>query len=238
MSKKKRYLLKKYYPHLCKEWDYEKNKEIGLDINKITHSSGKRARWNCLKCGLSYEAIVFNRTRGSSCPYCSGRRATKTSCLKTTYPKLIKREWNFEKNNELGLTPENVSYGSSKKVYWICLKCKSSYKNCVSQRTIQKQGCPYCGGQKVNGTNSLESKCSELLKEWNYEKNNELGINPGNVVKGSTKQVYWNCPKCKSLYMTSILSRTRCNSKCPYCAGQKVNHTNSLRKTDFKIVKE
>lgn len=29
-------------------------------------------------------------------------------------PELLK-EWDYEKNNELGLTPETISYGSAKK---------------------------------------------------------------------------------------------------------------------------
>ena len=49
MSKKKRY-LKDYYPELYKELDLKKNKEIGLDVDKITHGSAKKVWWNCPKC--------------------------------------------------------------------------------------------------------------------------------------------------------------------------------------------
>ena len=42
--------------------------------------------------------------------------------LKTTHPELLD-EWDYEKNNKLGIFPEKVSRGSNEKVWWICKKC-------------------------------------------------------------------------------------------------------------------
>ena len=30
------------------------------------------------------------------------------------------KEWDYEKNSKLKIIPNNISYGSAKKVYWIC----------------------------------------------------------------------------------------------------------------------
>lgn len=44
---------------------------------------------------------------------------SKPNNLAVLYPGLI-RQWDYEKNN--GLTPQEVTAGSQKKVYWICEK--------------------------------------------------------------------------------------------------------------------
>ena len=57
--------------YLLEEWDYEKNKELGLTPNNTTFGSGKRAWWKCRKCGHVWETIIGNRTRGNNCPQCN-----------------------------------------------------------------------------------------------------------------------------------------------------------------------
>lgn len=52
-------------------------------------------------------------------------------------------EWDYEKNNELGLTPYNVSYGSAKNVWW---KCKEghSFKCNINLKIIHNKNCHLC----------------------------------------------------------------------------------------------
>lgn len=40
--------------------------------------------------------------------------------------------------------------------------------------------------------------------------------------------MWWICPKCASAYSSSACDRTTYGVSCPYCAGRKVNETNSL----------
>ena len=61
-----------------------------------------------------------------------------------THPEFIK-EWDYEKNYPL--TPENFSYGSGCKIWWICSK-GHSYKRSINTRTSHNLGCPYCSGRK------------------------------------------------------------------------------------------
>lgn len=72
----------------------------------------------------------------------------------------------------------------------------------------------------------------ELFYEWNFEKNDELGLDVHKETKGTRKVAWWNCPKCKTPYDMPIVSRVpsprRKESNCPYCAGKRINHTNSL----------
>ena len=58
-------------PCLALEWNYEKNKDFSPD--KIAPNSHKKVWWKC-KNGHEWQASVNDRTRGNSCPYCSGRK--------------------------------------------------------------------------------------------------------------------------------------------------------------------
>lgn len=44
----------------------------------------------------------------------------------------------------------------------------------------------------------------DLLKEWNYIKNNALNISPFKISSGSHKLVWWKCNKCKYEYTSNI----------------------------------
>jgi very-short-patch-repair endonuclease len=59
---------------------------------------------------------------------------------------LISAEWDYDKNYPL--RPENFSYGSGNKMWWLCSK-GHSYESVISGRTHRNRGCPYCAGQKT-----------------------------------------------------------------------------------------
>lgn len=122
-------------PILGKEWDYEKNQ---LDPQMIPVSSLEKVWWICSK-GHSWQATVKSRTSGRGCPYCKGRRvmAGETD-LATTNPGIAK-EWDYDKNQ---LTPQDVSAGSGKKIWWKCMN-GHSWQATVNSRK-QGRGCPYC----------------------------------------------------------------------------------------------
>lgn len=136
------------------------------------------------------------------------------SMLLKDFPKLVK-EWNYEKNN--GLLPEEVSCGSSKKVWWIC--SKGHEWDAVVYSRFNGSGCPFCSNQKVlAGYNDFASQRPDLLLEWDYEKNT---IKPSKISKGSSKKVWWRCKKCTNSYETSVANK--CLGRgCPYCSGKKV----------------
>ena len=131
-------------------------------------------------------------------------------------------EWDFEKNDNIDIY--SVAQGSHRVVWWICPKCNSSYDMIVNKRS-KGADCPYCCGSRVNHTNSLYSTNLPIINEWNYQLNNE--ITPHDVTKYSRLKVWWSCEKCGSNYDSKILERVKGNG-CPYCAGKRVNYTNSL----------
>lgn len=87
--------------------------------------------------------MIANRTKGAGCPVCSGKVIVPgQNDLESTHPELVK-DWDFQKNDLLGLFPTNVSKGSEKDVFWKCHVCGHSWKTPVYSRAAGS-GCPSC----------------------------------------------------------------------------------------------
>lgn len=160
-------------------------------------------------------------------------RDLKDNALLKNSPHLF-MEWDFEKNNELGLNIYKVTKSSARKAWWTCSDCKSSYDATISDKARGTK-CGYCNGKKVNHTNSLASLNPELASQWHPTKNGEL--TPHDVTVGSNKKVWWHCPKCESPYEMSVHSRS-INRNCSFCRGLKTNHTNSLATLNPELASE
>lgn len=220
-------------PELFYEWDFEKNDELGLDVYQITFGSDKKAWWTCPDCESSYDMEVSARAGKSNykCPYCSRRRVNHTNSLFALNPVLAK-EWHPTKNGDL--TPHDVTSNYSKKVWWSCSKCKSSHDATVNGRAYGND-CRYCAGRDVNHTNSLATLMPNLATEWNLALNGSL--TPHDITCGSRKKVWWDCPDCESSYDMPVVDRKN-GIGCSYCGGRRVNHTNSLASLCPDIARE
>ena len=76
----------------------------------------------------------------------------------------------------------------------------------------------------------------ELMQEWDYDNNN--GIDPTTVGRGSHLEVSWKCKKCGYIWSTQIYNRA--NGKgCPCCANRVVvQGRNDLATTDPELAAE
>ena len=59
-----------------------------------------------------------------------------------------------------------------------------------------------------------------LLREWDYEKNNKINLYPQNTTSGSNKKAWWKCSKCGHSWQAKILNRK--TRGCPLCANRVV----------------
>ena len=137
--------------------------------------------------------------------------------LLETHP-LQSSEWDYDKNQPL--KPENFTFGSDTKVWWLCEK-GHSYYSAIKNRTNKDNltGCPYCSGNKVGKDNNLLHLFSKLCQEWHPTKNGNLS--PHQVTPGSEKKVWWLCSKGHS-YESRVSDRTRNPPRgCPYCSGRR-----------------
>lgn len=206
---------------LISEFDYSKNPDI--DIDTITLGSNKKVWWTCPN-GHSYcQSVDKRHIRGSGCPYCSGKKVLEGfNDLCTVNPSLSK-EWDFGKN--LGITPQNVTLHSNKKVWWRCNICGYSWESKINDRA-NRQGCPKCAKEKriksfrenyvlKKGVNDLSTLRPDLLAEWDYDKN--IDISPDDYTCGSKIKVWWKCQTCGNEWKASINNRTNHDSGCPKC---------------------
>ncbi len=122
-------------------------------------------------------------------------------------------EWDWNRNNNLGFDPYEITNHSGKKVWWICSN-GHSFDSTVANRS-NGRGCPYCSGRKVlSGINDLATLYPNIAKEWDTEKNGDLL--PTKVSPGSGKKVWWKCRKGHE-WQSLINSRTLQHTGCPFC---------------------
>ena len=109
-----------------------------------------------------------------------------------------------------------VTLGTGQRFYWKCRICNRSYL-ALPSRIAQGSVCSKHRNLVKAGINDLATLHPELLKYWDYEKND---VDPSEIFGGGESVVYWICEKGHS-YTKSILKRVR-GEGCPICAGKKV----------------
>jgi len=227
--------LSTIHPELIEQWHPIKNGNLTPEM--FTHSSDKKIWWKCdEKTGHEWEARIANRTRKRGCPYCVNKKVCKSNCLSTTHPELVK-QWHPTKNGNL--TPEMLTYGSTKKVWWKCnVADDHEWRTTINSRTGYKSGCPCCVGQKVVKSNCLSTTHPKIAKEWHSTKNGNL--TPEMFTHSSHKKIWWQCNKAKDhKWEAYIYNRTgkRLHS-CPCCDRKKVVKSNCLSTTHPQLAKQ
>lgn len=148
------------------------------------------------------------------------------------YPELME-QWDFDKNNAIGLDPSKTAHKSKKKVWWLCSN-GHSYEQSIDKKTVRNYGCPICNNSKiVKGINDLATIRPDVAKEWHPTKNGDL--TPFAVSYGSGKRVWWLCPEGHE-YQATIHDKTSDNTKCPIC--NKRNQTSFPEQAIFYYVRQ
>lgn len=110
------------------------------------------------------------------------------NCLAVMHPEIV-RDWS-EKN--LLLTPDTVTYGSNRQVWWKGA-CGHEWQTSIKSRS-SGENCPICSGKRVvEGINDLATLEPELALEWS-ERN--LSLTPDMINDKARKNVWWKCRKC------------------------------------------
>lgn len=92
-------------------------------------------------------------------------------CKRTGELELL-RQWNSERNG--ALTPETVSYGSKKKVWWRCGK-GHEWQAEVTSRTSNHTGAPFAGASwRGPGETDFATLWPELAAQWHPTRNGAL----------------------------------------------------------------
>lgn len=152
-------------------------------------------------------------------------------CLKYDLQDLL-RQWHPTKNAPL--TPEEVSYGSKRSVWWNCEK-GHEWQAMVYTRAGAGSGCPYCAGRRASpGENDLASQRPDLAAQWHPTKNN--GVTPADIPLGSHHMAWWVCDKGHE-WRAMVKSRAISGTGCPVCANRRLNPgENDLAATHPELV--
>lgn len=206
--------LQSQYPGLACQWHPTKNQ--ALTPQQVLPGSHKAVWWICAR-GHTWKASVKSRVAGSGCPVCSNHVVIpEHNDLASQYPDLA-AQWHPTKNG--ACTPQEVSPGSRRRVWWACGK-GHVWQAAIYSRALGGSGCPVCAGRKViAGENDLASQFPEIAKQWHPEKNGAL--TPQQVTPYANRKVWWTCD-LGHVYQAMVSARTMNGSGCPYCAGRKV----------------
>jgi hypothetical protein len=221
---------------LVADWHPSKNGD--LTPQTVSAGTSKNVWWkhsdsSCVAPGgHEWEATGGNRVnRGSGCPACAGKAVVAgVNDMATTHLELT-ADWHPTKNGDL--TPQTVSAGTNKKVWW-----KHSDSSCIvpgghewqttgATRAFQGSGCPACSGHAVvAGVNDMATTHPELAADWHPTKNGDL--TPQTVSAGTHKKVWWRHADSSCVapggheWEAKGSSRVSKGSGCPACAGKAV----------------
>lgn len=163
------------YPKIASEWNHDYNKE---NPEEFTVSSHKKAYWTCSECGYGKNgewcSQIKNRTNGNNCPACSKppRVVTDKNRLSILYPH-IAAEWHPIKNE--GLNIENFSYGSNKKVWWLCPNGHEYFSAPYSR--VAGRNCKKCSDTQKESKIANELK-SYILNKYDAKEEYSIFKNP------------------------------------------------------------
>ena len=221
--------LEEIFPELAQEWHYDKN---GFQPSNIHPGSCEKVWWKCKKCGHEWKTSPSERTGRdkTGCPICSRKEAAKKKVQTTSEKKgsiaekaaSLLDEWDYAKNE---ISPDMISWTSSKRVWWKCKKCGYNWQTTINHRVVRQSGCPCCKNRVVVvGINDLVTTNPKLIEEWNYDKNS---IHPTEITAGSGKRVWWLCSVCGHEWEAIIESRNQ-GRGCPQCTIQKRKNNKNM----------
>lgn len=122
-------------------------------------------------------------------------------------------EWDFGKNDELGLDVYKVTYGSGKRAWWICER-GHSIDAFIYSRVTSEGYCRICSNHEILvGFNDMWTTNPELA--------NQL-LDPEDGYKytqNSSKKVDWKCLECSNILPQKSINNTkRVGLSCPICS--------------------
>jgi len=213
------------HPAIARMWDQAKNGTLRPE--DVRSTSNKYVWWKCLKSSDHewQELVRHHAERGARCPFCTGRRLSRTNTLAKVAPS-IAAQWHPTKNGDT--TPKMQLATASQQRWWKCPKGPDhEWCNDVNARVVRGEGCPFCAGRRASITNSLAQVAPDVAALWHPTKNDTL--TPHQVTCGSDKRVWWRCLRGPDHeWQAAISNRVNGGTRCPFCVNKCVSVTNSL----------
>ncbi len=240
-SEKQPMLAEIYLEFVIDYWNFEKNESIGLNPEKVTLASNKKAWFKCPRDANEWQAGIGSTVNqqwskgNAGCRVCNGTHLRKKGIwgeagkLSDEFPDEVEKYWDHEQNDELKIFPSKITIGSSRKAWFKCPIDNHRWQASVTAigRGSWKRGnsgCPGCSGKVVTEKGSLLKNYPEFIeKYWNFEKNGELDLFPNELTIGTRKEAWFRCVTDNYEWNSRIADITRGywkfgNSGCPRCS--------------------
>ena len=111
----------------------------------------------------------------------------------------------------------------------------------INSRTGLGRGCPDCAAVRSSGINKRHPTSTEsqhdMMHHWDWDLNEEAGLDPSKLTCRSHKRAHWVCNKClvgqphrwQATVSHVYTSTSRGTSECPCCKGFQACKCNSLQ---------
>ena len=220
-------------PVLQRQWDHANNAHLGDIV--VKPYARRRVWWGCNQCPDGHphvwEAPVFSRSSGSSCPFCANKRVCQHNSLATKYPDIAAE---FSDRNQG--TAHDYTSGSGKEVCWQC-NHGHEYSASINDRTTNKTGCPECFASRNSSQPRqkhpvLTDSPRPIMQFWDSELNAREGLNPKLIRCRSRQLCNWichSCPKGQPHRWQARPGTLYLGHGCPCCSGHKACTCNSLQ---------
>ncbi|HFZ6587829.1 TPA: zinc-ribbon domain-containing protein [Streptococcus agalactiae] len=207
------------FPALLNYWDFDKN--IKIDVEKITITSKKHINWKCPTCHVGWKDVantskLINK-HNQELVHVGCNESTHFVPYTKAYPNLRKIYLPGEQNdvefNDLKLS-DNVTIPRN----WKCDKCDHIFKLSIDQLISRiKRYSFYCTNCKATFDTPFKVKANPLL---HTDRNLFKQFIPTHVKSNmidslSDILVRWQCFKCHGQYECSVVKRHL--EGCPYC---------------------
>ena len=229
-------------PLLQSQWDHANNAHLGHVI--IKPQANTKVWWTCSQCpdGHPHKWLAAPNSRsaskgkkGTGCPSCANSKVCQHNSLHTKARHLTP-EWS-EKNEH---SPRNFTVRSNKKAWWRC-ECGCEWEATIKDRTAFGSGCPDCAAQRHGGVKkrhpTLTESQHDMMHLWDWERNEEAGLDPGKLRCRSNKKAHWLCNNCPvgqpHKWQAAVASMHKYVSRgtlgCPCCDRKQACKCNSLQ---------
>lgn len=205
-------------------WDYDLNKCSPKEMSYQTHQF---VYFHCAKHWWHKSKVVSLHNLIHSTLFCDECNSFGQWCLDNDKFEILNR-WDYNLNK---CSPFDILYSTHSKYYFRCpIGLHKSEQKDIGTYTRGEFGtmdCKVCNSFAQWGLNNIGQDF--LIKYWDWEKNEELGINPWKITKETDKKVWIYCQK-KSYHESYLISCVRFmkGNRCPYCHNLKVHRFDSL----------
>lgn len=222
---------------MCKDNSFASHEKAKFWSNKndlspttVTRKHSKKCWFDCPNCLHSFEqeprvVCLPDKSKGKRwCPYCANQKKCVDEdcehCHDTSFASVgTDLVWS-DKNT---LRERDVSAASHKKYWFECHKCGHDFEMVLHAISIQRQGCPFCVGQKRCLEDSCEMCFKRSFASHDFSKfwSKENTKTPREVAIRSSKKCLFDCGSCGHTFSMSP-DYIGAGQRCPFCACQRL----------------